>query len=322
MESVVVGLQEFPRTVAVMKLERQHFPEEFEARTLPCLKRCDRLHTIEIKTPLSYVESFPPKLKRLVLCGVAVSIMRTIGLEELPNLPASAQYVNIANNQLEELPEMPGVRTLRASGNLLRIFTNIYPELQLLDLSHQRTNHGLSIQGLPPKLKKLYLNRCELVELPALPPKLEVLELCESSWTDDFPTFPRQLKSLKLCEISEEDYALLPAFPRTLRELDVSNTRIKRLARLPAGLEVLKASKCKMKYLGVLPQGLQELDCRRNLLRELPRMPDSLHTLDCSSNRIASLEDGRTVLGAGLKVLRMQDNPLDVIRNLPEGCFS
>lgn len=48
-------------------------------------------------------------------------------------------------------------------------------------------------------------------------------------------------------------------------------------------------------------------------------MPDSLHTLNFSSNLIASLEDGRTVLGAGLKVLRMKDNPLDVIRNLPEG---
>lgn len=228
-----MGLHEFPRTVAVIKLENRHFPVELDRRTLPCLKRCDRLHTIEIKTSLSYVESFPPKLKRLVLCGVAISRMRTIGLEELPNMPYSTQYVNIANNRLEELPEMPGVRTLRASGNLLRIFTNIYPELQLLDLSHQRTNHGqLSIQGLPPKLKKLYLNRCKLVRLPALPPKLEVLELCESSWTDNFPAFPRQLKSLKLCEIDSEDYALLPAFPRTLRELDVSNTPIERLVRL------------------------------------------------------------------------------------------
>jgi GNAT superfamily N-acetyltransferase len=95
-----------------------------------------------------------------------------LGLAEVPELPGSLEYLNVAHNRLTALPAqpLPHLRDLRAQGNpLVRLPETAFagmPDLRALELSHT------GLVALPEsllslgRLRSLSLRGCALEELP------------------------------------------------------------------------------------------------------------------------------------------------------------
>ena len=107
----------------------------------------------------------------------------------------------------------------------------------------------------------LYLNCARLTQLPALPPKLQILFVCGNLFKDFGTT----------------------SLPASLKEFHCDhNTELKQLgpSRLPPNLTVLSCGNCSLTTLGALPASLKILDCTSNPLLTLPTpLPPKLQRL-------------------------------------------
>jgi Leucine-rich repeat (LRR) protein len=130
-----------------------------------------------------------PRLARLPDLGGLTRLRylyaEELGLTELPALPAALEYLNVANNRLEQLPalELPVLRELRAHGNPV---SNLSPDafagtpsLRLLSLRACRLERLPDLTGLA-ELRDLDLRANALRDIPhavAALPRLERIDL-------------------------------------------------------------------------------------------------------------------------------------------------
>jgi Leucine-rich repeat (LRR) protein len=110
-----------------------------------------------------------------------------LGLTELPALPPSLEYLNIAHNRLERLPalDLPGLRELRAGGNpIAQLPTDAFagvPSLRLLSLRGCRLERLPAFAGLA-ELRDLDLRANALRDLPDAIAALPSLERIDLRW--------------------------------------------------------------------------------------------------------------------------------------------
>jgi Leucine-rich repeat (LRR) protein len=110
-----------------------------------------------------------------------------LGLTDVPALPASLEYLNVANNRLAELPalELPRLRELRAGGNpIAALRPDAFagtPALRLLSLRGCRLPRLPDLAGLAG-LRDLDLRANALRDIPAAVAALPALQRIDLRW--------------------------------------------------------------------------------------------------------------------------------------------
>jgi hypothetical protein len=132
-----------------------------------------------------------PRLRRLPdldrLAGLRYLYAEELGLTDVPALPASLEYLNVANNRLAELPalELPRLRELRAGGNpIAELRPDAFagtPALRLLSLRACRLERLPDLAGLA-ELRDLDLRANALRDVPVAVAALPRLERIDLRW--------------------------------------------------------------------------------------------------------------------------------------------
>ncbi|HPH86774.1 MAG TPA: hypothetical protein PLC48_15005, partial [Ferruginibacter sp.] len=161
-------------------------------------------------------------------------------------------------------------------------YIHYFKNLKYLDISNNVLDH---LPPLPSTLETFLCNNQDgsfngyiggsIINLPALPPGLKVLN-CGSNRITNWPAvWPSTLEHLN---ISNNNLSSLPALPPGLKYLDCSNQQVVieyiSVNILPALDTILS-----------LPPGLTHLICHSNSLTAVPTLPPTLKYLDCSNNR-------------------------------------
>ena len=176
----------------------------------------------------------------------------------------------------------------------------------MLDCSQ---NQLLELPELPPNLQILDCSHNQLISIPdSLPPTLQKLD-CYNNQLSKLPeTMP---PTLKLLDCSNNPLLDLPeTLPLALHTLYCSNNQLHKLPdSLPLALHTLYCSNNQLIQLPeTLPPALQELDCHTNQLSKLPEtLPPTLQTLNCLNNQLQKLPE---TLPPTLQTLNCSNNQL------------
>ena len=136
-------------------------------------------------------------------------------------------------------------------------------------------------------LHSLCCSNNDLIFLPTLPPRLELL-VCDSNKLISLPVLPENLKNLYCFS---NILLNLPTLPENLSTLDCKNNYIENLPSLPVNLSMLDCSNNRLMSLPSLPESLIFLQCNENCLTSLPRLPESLKLLHCEENALTHFPD-------------------------------
>lgn len=203
---------------------------------------------------------------------VNVSMQRK-GLTALPeDLPKTALYLNLSDNDITEIPRLSDtIKEIDFSRNRITKIANIPLAAERVNLCDNK------LTTLPADLSqatKLTTLRCSENRLTALPTTLPDRVACIYSNDNELTALPE----------------LLPA---NLKELWCNRNQISALpAVLPRGLMRLDCKKNKLTQLpDLLDTALIELSCSDNKLVHLPPMPATLERLDIGSNPMESFPD-------------------------------
>jgi len=134
-------------------------------------------------------------------------------------------------------------------------------------------------------LHSLYCSNNDLIFLPTLPPRLEIL-VCNSNRLISLPVLPENLKNLYCFS---NLLLNLPTLPENLTTLDCKDNYIEILPTLPVNLSMLDCSTNRLILLPALPETLIYLQCNENCLTSLPHLPESLKLLHCEENALTGL---------------------------------
>lgn len=128
-------------------------------------------------------------------------------------------------------------------------------------------------------LDELHLSRVLTLELIKLPPNLKTLR-CQSCNIDKFPEFP----SLKIFQCTySPSLTEIPDLPDTLKIFNCSGcSSLKAIKYFPLFLSVLQCNNITIKDLPNLPTTLVWFSCSSNIFLKIPDLPDTLRTLDYS----------------------------------------
>jgi Leucine-rich repeat (LRR) protein len=215
-----------------------------------------------------------------------------MGIEWTPRIPDHVEMLDLAGNQLSELPDdLPcGLKKLDISGNAIERITAGLPK-GLRQLLAAR-NTVRSIEALPRRLEWLDISCNRLLNLPDKWPATLTRLDASANLLDDFPYgLP---ESLRILNLSDNLIDRLPTrLPFNLRDLCVDRNEL--LTSLPVfearRLERFSASACAIGALPrPLPPTLRQLYVPNNLLTLLSAMPRGLQILDASHNKIERVE--------------------------------
>jgi len=127
-------------------------------------------------------------------------------------------------------------------------------------------------------------------------------------------------KQLQILNFSFNKLDFIPdQIPVSLIALNVSNNTIKYIPKLPQNIQVVNASYNTIKWFDQELPNLQKLNLSHNRIHlfKFDRLRENLQFLDLSSNQLKSIDGG--VFPHGLKTLRLRDNRIETIPDLPEG---
>jgi len=127
-------------------------------------------------------------------------------------------------------------------------------------------------------------------------------------------------KKLQILNFSFNKLDFIPdKIPESLIALNISNNTIKFIPKLPQNIEVVNASHNTVKWFDQELPHLQKLNLSHNRIHlfKFDRLRENLQFLDLSSNQLKSIDGG--IFPLGLKVLRLKDNRIETIPDLPEG---
>lgn len=224
-------------------------------------------------------KEIPPDTKK-------VTIYNTVQI--LPPIPEGVEEIYCFDGLLNRIDAFPSTLKKIVFDKCRQLFA--LPPLpdSLISLSVSGSPlHNIN-DFLPPNLKNLFCNNCQLTGLPELPPTLETL-VCKGN-----------------------DILFLPDLPSSLKKVDVRENQLASLPTLPADIFILYCSENKLISLPTLPD-LQDLFCDSNQLTSLPTLPISLRRLKCEYNPITQVP----VLNEGLVNIDMGGTPLKAIPELP-----
>jgi hypothetical protein len=230
-------------------------------------------------TVSSLTTEIPPGTKRLTIYKLVTTI---------PPIPEGVEEIYCFDGLLNNIPNFPSTLKMIDFDKCRQLFS--LPPLpdSLISLSVSGSPlHNIN-DFLPPNLKYLFCNNCQLTGLPELPPTLETL-VCKGN-----------------------NILFLPDLPSSLKKLDVRENKLASLPTLPADIFLLYCSENKLISLPALPD-LQDLFCDSNELTSLPTLPKSLRRLKCEYNPITQVP----VLNEGLVNIDMGGTPLKAIPELP-----
>ena len=161
----------------------------------------------------------------------------------------------------------------------IKTFENYYNDQKTLSL---RKINTIPEKYLPlqDSVTKITLESIEdLVELPELPPKLEILVLVKNKILEILPNIPNTLDTF-ICEDSPK--IKIENLPENIRRIAIKDCELTNL-ELPNNLEYLDLSYNNIKSL-ILPEKLHQLNINDNYLEILPIIPNSLKILKCYQN--------------------------------------
>jgi Leucine-rich repeat (LRR) protein len=153
-------------------------------------------------------------------------------LVELPELPDCLQALWCYNNCLTHLPGLPeSLSHLYAHDNEIETVTRFPHHLQFLSLHH---NQLQSLPTLPETLVSLHCENNRMERLPPLPANLRHL-YCFDNPLKELPTpLPTQLRHL-YCQRTH--LTSVPWLPSDLLKLNISNSPVTRICNLPPPLQ-------------------------------------------------------------------------------------
>jgi hypothetical protein len=230
-------------------------------------------------TVYGQTKEIPPDTKKL-------TIYNTVKI--LPRIPEGVEEIYCFDGKLNMIYSFPSTLKKIVFDKCKLVFA--LPPLpdSLISLSVSGSPLVKINDFLPPNLKDLFCNDCNLTGLPELPPTLERLG----------------------CNNNEIDF--LPELPASLKRLDVSYNELASLPNLPANLSLLYCGNNQITSLPSLPD-LEDLFCNDNKLSSLPNLPKSIRRLGCAHNPLSELP----VLNDGLVEFDMGGTPLKAIPKLP-----
>jgi hypothetical protein len=127
-------------------------------------------------------------------------------------------------------------------------------------------------------------------------------------------------KDLQILNLSFNKLDFIPdKIPASIIALNVSNNTIKYIPKLPQNIQVVNASHNTIKWFDQELPDMQKLNLAHNRIHlfKFDRLRENLQFLDLSSNQLKSIDGG--VFPTGLKILRLRDNRIEEIPELPEG---
>lgn len=249
----------------------------------------------------------PPQLKEL-------DVSRN-SLQRLDGLPEGLEWLTADGNVLEDLrgvSRLWKLRRLRVAGNPLRtLLADGKPVLPLqlkeLDVSGPFCGDPdlprlASLEGLPPRLLTLHINRQRLTTLEGLPQGLQRL-YARFNYLDSLQSLP---DSLRVLDVGANFLQQLDSVPPLLQTLSIHNNYLTTLPPLPNSLQELN----------VISNCLEELDLSANtnlerVWADLNRLSAAL-VANCGKLQLLSVEHNQI---ADITALRWHsaagDAPID-----------
>ena len=127
-------------------------------------------------------------------------------------------------------------------------------------------------------------------------------------------------KKLQILNFSFNKLDFIPdKIPESVIALNLSNNTIKYIPKLPFEIQVVNASHNTIKWFDQELPNLQKLNLSHNRIHlfKFDRLRENLQFLDLSSNQLKSIDGG--IFPPGLKTLRLKDNRIEIVPDLPEG---
>jgi Leucine-rich repeat (LRR) protein len=190
-----------------------------------------------------YLDSLPLNIPRIELTFVPTltrlpSLLRFTNLKdldisnnqlvELPELPEGLEAIWCYNNHLTHLPPFPeSLRHLYAHGNHIETVTCFPRKMHIISLHH---NHLQTLPTLPQELDSFHCEHNRFQRLPPLPENLRHL-YCYDNPLNELPAhLPPQLKHL-YCQ--RTNLQSIPRLPSLLIKLNISHSPVTRIENLP-----------------------------------------------------------------------------------------
>ena len=221
-------------------------------------------------------------------------ICQSAPLTTLLALPDSLQFLNLHNNQLLSLPNLP---------NSLKIIYCSYGKLTTLPT-------------LPDSLTQLACSSNSLSALPALPSSLTFLN-CSYNLLSSLPPLPNSVNYLDCAGNSITNIASLP---NQLKNFDCSYNLLSNLPLLPNSTQTIHCNNNMLTSLQNFPNSMREMWCFYNSLTSLPNITPSLFHLNCSNNLLSSLPT-LDIPSRSLGVFHCQNNNIECFPPFPESIF-
>ncbi len=206
-------------------------------------------------------------------------------LKSLPELPSNLKYLNISNNSITSLNILPNsLDNLILDNNLITSISKLPENLKYLSV---KSNKLTSLSELPKKLKSLTLDNNLIASISKLPENLTKFSASNNLLTS-LPELPESLTQIIL---DNNLIKSLPNLPNNLIQLNISHNSLTSLPKLPQRLNKLYISDNSLTSLPKLPKSLTGLLLSRNKLTSLPDLPDNLEHLNVTSNLLTSIPD-------------------------------
>ena len=290
------------------------------------------------------ISHFPEGIRLASLKKLDISHNR---LEFCPDLHApSLIELNLANNQLEDIPIIPSLKKLDASSNLLKKLPNTVQRLKALTDLNLKNNPITRLPkniGTWQKLEKLEMGNNRLSKVPEGIGELKNLRILRLN-KNRLKNLPKSIGQCKMLRILELDFNKIAHLPPSLgqlqwlaylsirknklerlattvtdctqlKELDVSQNQLKNLPKNSVSwnnLFRLNLTDNQFKTLPILPKSLSQLLLNRNRFEQFPKTIlalNRLQVLELSSNTISSLPP-QIVQLQQLKAFNLTNNPI------------
>ncbi len=214
--------------------------------------------------------------------------LSSLGLNELPALPATVRKLDCSHNPLKSLHNLPPrLRTLKCCDTYVEYFENMPSELRYVQCSGTNLK---SLDGLPDSVRYICSSFC-----------------CN---LHNINKLPKELLRLNL---SNSDIENIAYFPNKIKFIDIADCYIESIPTLPESLVLFRCIVAPyLKHIANLPSNLEVLSLFYTNLSALPKLPDTLKIVDIDVDNLNTY--AKTNIADILK--RTNERPVDIKKYL------